>query len=305
MKNSTKLRNLLSEGPVVAATCYDALSARLAELAGFKALHLTGFGTEATQIGAPDMGLISAGELAAHATRMVDAVQTPILSDADTGFGGANNVARTIKMMERAGVAGVHIEDQAFPKRCPLLEGRVVVSRGEALGRVKAAVDARTDPDFVIVARSDSDVHSLDEVIERSNLFLEAGADMAMPSFLNVNGKDFRTLPPEEQMAIFRRLNNEINGPVMTLGGDPPNGFTTHDMVKIGFAFIMLAGPPVIAVASALSEVYAEMLSQGTARGYFERHPGPLADAVKVMKALHLDRYVEVDRQYLERARAA
>ena len=144
------------------------LSARIAEVAGFDAIHLTGYGVEATQIGAPDMGVISMAELAAHAGRMTAAISIPILADIDTGFGGANNIVRTICQMERAGVAGVHIEDQTFPKRCPVLEGRSIVSRDTAIGRIKAAVDARRDFDFVIVARTDADVISIDEAIERS-----------------------------------------------------------------------------------------------------------------------------------------
>lgn len=298
MRMTTRLRELLSEGPVVAASVYDPLSARMAELAGFNALHLTGFGVEATQIGAPDMGIMSMSELVAHASRITDAISIPVLSDIDTGFGGANNIQRTIKAMERAGIAGVHIEDQAFPKRCPVLEGRVVVSREQAIGRIKAAVDARTDPDFVIVARTDGDAVSIDEAIERSNLYLEAGADMAMPSFLNVDGKSYFALTPVEQLAVFDRLIAGIDGKVMSLGVTPPDGYTVKDMANAGFAFIMFAGTAVSAVADALANVFKEILETGTDAGYFKRHPGTYSDPIALMKALKLDNYVDVDTRF-------
>ena len=298
MRNTTKLRGLLARGPVLAASVYDPLSARVAELAGFEALHLTGFGVEASQIGAPDMGLMTMTEIATHAARITDTVDIPLLSDIDTGFGGANNVCRTIRAMERAGVAGVHIEDQSFPKRCPVLEGRVVVSRDQAVGRIKAAVDARTDSDFVIVARTDADVNSIDEAIERSNLYLEAGADMAMPSFLNVDGTSYFALSPANQMAVFSRLTQGISGRVMSLGVSPPAGFTAKDMGEAGFAFIMFAGPPISAVMNALAGLYQEVRATGTDAGYFAHHPGKYVDSMAMMGALKLDHYVDIDRRF-------
>lgn len=298
MRNTTKLRELLKRGPVLAASVFDPLSARMAELAGFEALHLTGFGVEATQIGAPDMGIMTMTELSSHASRITDTVDIPVLSDIDTGFGGANNIVRTIRAMERAGVAGVHIEDQAFPKRCPVLEGRVVVSAEQAVGRIKAAVDARKDSDFVIVARTDADVISIDEAIERANLYLEAGADMAMPSFMNVDGRSYFALTPDEQMAMFNRLTRGINGRVMSLGVAPPEGYTAKDMGEAGFAFIMFAGPAVSAVANALADLFKEIRTTGTDSGYFARNPGLYTDSVALMSALKLDQFVEVDKRY-------
>lgn len=298
MRNTTKLRELLKRGSVFAASAYDPLSARMAELAGFDALHLTGFGVEATQIGAPDMGIMTMTELATHAARITDAVNIPLLSDIDTGFGGANNIARTIRTMERAGVAGVHMEDQAFPKRCPVLEGRVIVSREQAIGRIKAAVDARTDPDFVIVARTDADVTSIDEAIERANLYLEAGADMAMPSFMNVDGQSYFSLSPDEQMAVFNRLTSSINGMVMSLGVNPPDGYVAKDLSDAGFAFIMFVGAPLAAVANGLAEIYREMRTTGSDAGYFARNPGEYTDTIALMKALKLDHYVDIDTRF-------
>lgn len=295
---TTRLRQLLARGPVLAASVYDPLSARLAELAGFDALHLTGFGAEAAMLAAPDMGVYTMTELAGLASRMTQAVDLPILSDADTGFGGVNNIARTIATMERAGLAGVHIEDQSFPKKCPALDGRVVVPREEAVGRIKAAVDARRDADFVIVARTDADIVSIDEAIARANLYLEAGADMAMPVFFNVDGRPYDTLTPDEQMALFRRLTAGIAGKVMSLGVSPPRGYTAADLGAAGFAFIMFAATPLMAAMNALKEIFREIGEQGTDEGYFARHPGEYSDALTLMRALKLDSYIDREQRF-------
>ena len=306
MRMTTKLRELLNKGPVLAASVFDPLSARLAELAGFDALHLTGFGVEASQLAAPDMGLISMSELAAHAARMTAAVNIPILSDIDTGFGGANNIQRTIREMERAGVAGVHIEDQTFPKRCPTLDGRAVVKREVAIGRIKAAVDARRDADFIIVARSDADVISIDEVIARQNLYLEAGADMAMPTFLNVDGKSYSLLSPDEQMALFRRLTAGIRGRVMSLGVNAPTGYTVREMGEAGFAFIMYAGSVITAAANAMAAVLDEIRTTGTDAGYFKRMGGKYSPTDGgLMKALKLDDYASADLRFSPKENAS
>lgn len=295
MRMSSRLRHELAQGMVVAPGCFDPFSARLAELAGFRAVHMTGLGVEATQLGAPDLGLLTMSELAAHAARMASAIKIPILADIDTGFGGVLNVRRTIQEMERAGVAGVHIEDQALPKHCPLLAGRKVVSRVEALDRLKAALDARTDPDFVIVARSDADTISFEELVDRSNQFLEAGADMVMPIIMQVEGKSYFGLPADEQMVWSRRLISAINGPVMNMGGSPPAGYTTADLAEAGYAFTMFAGSALSASANAMAALFAEIRKKGTDASFFAANPGTYTDPLELMRAVHLDRYVEIE----------
>lgn len=298
MRMSTKLRAELAKGLVVAPSCYDALSARLAEQAGFKAIHMTGLGVEAAQLGAPDLGLMTMSEIAQHAARMAAAVSIPILADIDTGFGGVLNVGRTIKEMERAGVAGVHLEDQALPKHCPLLAGRKVVSRAEAVDRVKAALDARTDPDFVIVARTDGDTISFDEVVERCNLFLEAGADMVMPIIMQVEGKSYFGLPAEEQMAWARKLIAAVNGPVMNMGGSPPPGYTTADLADAGYAFTMFAGTALGVAANAVAAVFRDMMEKGTDAHYVAANPGPYHDPLALMRVARLDEFVALEQRY-------
>jgi len=298
MRMTTKLRQLLAQEMVVAPSCFDPLSARLAQLAGFEAIHLTGLGIEATQLAAPDLGLLTLTEIASHAARIAAAIDIPILADVDTGFGGVLNVRRTIREMERAGVAGIHIEDQAMPKHCPLLAGRKVVSRSEGIDRIKAACDARTDADFVIVARSDADVLSFDEVVERSNLYLEAGADMVMPMIMNVQGKSYFGLPPDEQMDWARRLTQAIEGPVMGMGNSPPAGYSAKDMAEAGYSFIMFAGTALGAAANAMAEVFGEIRKNGGDAAYFAAHPGAYQDPLALMRAVHLDAYADFERKH-------
>jgi methylisocitrate lyase len=296
-KMTTKLRDALRDGMVVAASCYDPLSARLAEIAGLEALHVTGMGVEIGHLGAPDLGLITLTELADQVARMASAVSIPMLCDVDTGFGGILNIQRTIREMERAGAGGVHLEDQAQPKHCPLIGGRQVVGREEALDRLKAALDARTDPDFVIIARTDSDVISFEEAVERCNLYLEAGADLAMPILMRLpDGRNYFSLPPAEQMEWLGRLVELIDGPV--LGYPPPAGYTAADLAGLGYAMTRFPATAIGAAANAMAKVFEEIKKNGNDTGYIAANPGPYFDPLELMKAVHLDRYTDIERRY-------
>ncbi|WP_051790860.1 isocitrate lyase/PEP mutase family protein [Amycolatopsis jejuensis] len=292
---TTRLRGLLREGMVVAAGCYDPLSARLAELSGFPAVHLTGLGMEVTQLGAPDLGLLTLSEVASHAARITSAIDIPVLADADTGFGGVLNVHRTVRELERAGIAGIHIEDQPLPKRCPVLDARTIVTREQAVERVAAACAARTDPDFVIVARTDADTVSLAEVIERCNVYLEAGADMVMPMLMNVDGVPYDSLPPDEQMALHRRVVKAIDGPVMGMGNPPPEGYTVDDMAAAGYAFFMFTATALGAAANAISEAFAAIKQDGTDGRFIVARPGRYHNVRTLMEAVRLEDYFAIE----------
>lgn len=176
-----QLRELLAKPEMmVISACYDALSAKLVELAGMPATFMSGFGVAATRLAMPDTGLISYGEMVDQGRNICNAVSIPVLGDGDTGFGNPMNIARTVQGYHRAGFACVMIEDQVMPKRCGHTEGKQVVSRDEALQRVRAAVDARDKGcDILIMARTDARaIHGLDEAIARCNGFLEIGADI-------------------------------------------------------------------------------------------------------------------------------
>jgi 2-methylisocitrate lyase-like PEP mutase family enzyme len=175
-----RLRDLLAgPGPVVAPGAYDAMSARLIEQAGFDVVYMTGFGTTAALTGRADVGLLSLTEMVDNARRIVAAVDVPVIADADTGYGNAINVVRTVQLYEQAGVAGLHLEDQVMPKKCGHMSGKAVIGTSEMVGKIEAAVAARRDPDLVLIARTDAAaVEGLDAAVERARAYAAAGADL-------------------------------------------------------------------------------------------------------------------------------
>lgn len=173
-----RLRVLMARGTAVAPFVFDGLQAKLAEAAGFDAIYMTGFGTAASY-GLPDLGLIGLGEMSANASRIVAAVNVPVIADADTGYGNETNVARTVEVYERAGVAALHIEDQEAPKRCGFLEGKRVIPRDEMVLKIRAAVAARCDPGLVIIGRTDAiQPNGWEDAMDRARAYREAGADL-------------------------------------------------------------------------------------------------------------------------------
>lgn len=180
IRSTTCFRQLLEqEGFIPAPGCHDALGARIIEKAGFPVVYMSGNATSATQIGSPDIGLLGLGEMVANARGICYGVDIPVICDADTGYGNVNNVIRTVREFEAAGVAGIHIEDQLTPKKCGAMPGLQLVSLDEALIKIKAALDTRSDPDFVIIARTDSRrVYDWEESVNRAKAFAEAGADI-------------------------------------------------------------------------------------------------------------------------------
>jgi 2-methylisocitrate lyase-like PEP mutase family enzyme len=177
-----KLREaILSDEVLIAPGAHDALSAKIVEMMGFKLVYMTGFGVSASMNGMPDVGLISFEEMLWMLRRIVNAVNIPVIADADTGYGNAINVIRTVKEYIRAGAAGLHIEDQVFPKRCGHVEGKEVIPCEEMVGKISAAIDTRNtlNRDFLVIARTDAlNVEGLEKTLERLDLYAEAGADM-------------------------------------------------------------------------------------------------------------------------------
>jgi 2,3-dimethylmalate lyase len=175
----SSLREMLEAGEMVlAAGCYDALGARLVEEAGFRAAYVTGFGAAASHLGRPDIGLMALPEMVDIARRIAQAVDIPVIADADTGYGNSVNVIRTVREYEAAGVAAIHIEDQVMPKKCGHMEGKRVVPAREMAAKVSAAVAARRSPEFLIIARTDARaVEGLESALERGREYVQAGAD--------------------------------------------------------------------------------------------------------------------------------
>jgi 2-methylisocitrate lyase-like PEP mutase family enzyme len=216
VRTTTRLKSILARRTAVLMPgAANALFARIVEDLGFEACYVTGAGIANMHLGVPDIGLTTATEIADHVAAMADAVALPLLVDADTGFGNALNVIRSVKMLERAGAAGLQLEDQVFPKRCGHLEGKEVVPLPEMLGKIKAAVDARRDGDFQIVARTDARaVLGLDAAMERAQHMIEAGADATFveaPASREEIARILRELPvPQVVNIVFGGRTPEI-----------------------------------------------------------------------------------------------
>ena len=203
-----KLRQRLTSGPMIAAPgIYDAYGARFVEQAGFEAVYMTGNGVSASLLGRPDVGLIDLTLLSQHAHRAAACVDIPLICDADTGYGNAVNVRRTVEEFEAAGIAAIHLEDQVSPKRCGHLPGsRPVIELEEAVGKIEAALAARRDPDFIVIARTDSaSAHGLDDAIRRGKAFRKAGADVVF-----VELKSSPRIKEE-----LKRVTGEIDAPCL------------------------------------------------------------------------------------------
>ncbi|MGA8278781.1 MAG: methylisocitrate lyase [Rhodanobacteraceae bacterium] len=204
------------EQPLQVVGAITAYAARMAERTGFRAIYVSGGGVAANSLGMPDLGISTMEDVLIDARRIVDATGMPLLVDIDTGWGGAFNIARTIRNFERAGVAAVHIEDQVGQKRCGHRPGKEVVSAAEMVDRVKAAVDARTDANFVIMARTDAAaVEGVDAAIERACAYVEAGADMIFPEALTALD-DYRTFKAAVKVPILANLTEFGSTPLFT-----------------------------------------------------------------------------------------
>ena len=292
-----RLRALMQQHPcLVTPGIFDALSARIAEKVGFPALAISGFGVETALLGRPDLGLLTASELVDQARRIVGAVDAPITCDAETGFGGVHNIARLVRDMQDCGIAGIQLEDQANPKRCPALQGRVLVSVEDQLVRLKAALAARTDPDFLIIARSDADIVSYEELVLRCNRYLEAGADVAMPICFVLDGKPVAKMPPDAQMELYARLVRDIHGPVK--GVMIPEGYAAADMAALGYRIMGLSAVCIEAAANAMFEALTDLERHGNDARYRAANPPAMPAPGGIMDLMRLPEFLQFERRF-------
>lgn len=252
MSKANAFRTLLSGQDIVRAPgVYDGITARLVEQAGFPAVYMTGAGTSMS-LGYPDYGLLSQTEMVANASVITRTVDIPLIADADTGYGNELNVTRTVNEYERTGVAAIHIEDQVSPKRCGHLGGKEVIPVAEYVAKIRAAVAARKDPDFIIIARTDANtVTGFDDAIERANAALGAGADIAFV-------ESPKTM--EEVSAVPER----VNGPCLlnlVVGGITPN-INLGEAQQLGFKIAILPSILSATIFSACDKVLAELKEQ-------------------------------------------
>lgn len=252
-----RFRELMAaaDGPLLLPGCYDALGARLIEQADFDVVYMTGFGTAASLLGRPDVGLLGLSEMADNARRIVAATDLPVIADADTGYGNQINAIRTVQVYEQAGVAGIHIEDQQLPKKCGHMEGKIVVPRDEFVAKIAAAVEARQNPDFFIIARTDARApHGLEEALARAHAAHAAGADALF----------VEALQSPEELAI---VAEELRGMPLVFnwaeGGKTPP--LTYDQIKdLGFAMIIMPISTLLMATQAMQGVLRQIREDGT-----------------------------------------
>ena len=250
------LKSIIKTETLLAPGIYDALSGLIAEQSGAKAAYLSGASIAYTRFGRSDIGLVSVSEVHDTLAAVTDRIKIPIIVDADTGFGNALNVQRTIRSFERAGAAAIQIEDQSFPKRCGHLDGKVLIKKDEMVGKVKAAVDSRKTSDTLIIARTDARaVEGLQEAIDRAHAYHEAGADVL-----------FIEAPRSVDELKIIRKSFDLNIPLlanMVEGGKTPVK-TANDLKSLGFNIVIFPGGAVRAATFQLQEYYAGLLKNGS-----------------------------------------
>ena len=239
---------------VVAPGAHDALTARIIEQVGFSAVYMTGYGQAASHLGKPDVGLLTLTEMVARASNIVEAVNVPVIADADTGFGNAVNVMRTLREYEKAGVAAIQLEDQVAPKKCGHMTGRQVVSKEEMVGKIKAAADVRTDPDLMIIARTDArTVHGIGEALERAKAYEEAGADILF-------------IESPESVEEMKQITTSFKVPVlanMVEGGRTPF-LPVQDLQGLGYDLVIFPTASTYLVTKALTRLMTVLKDTGT-----------------------------------------
>ena len=238
---SARLRELINKTCVAIPGVPNAAIARQVERAGFEAVYISGAGMANSTAGVPDIGLLTLTEVARLAGYIAYAVNIPAIVDADTGFGGAENVARTIRELESAGLAGCHIEDQEFPKRCGHLAGKSIVDVDEMVGKIKAAVAARSDPDFMIIARTDARaVEDFDRAVNRAGRYLEAGADAIFPEALQ-SADEFRDFAREIALPLLANMTEFGKSPLLSFKELSDFGYRMVIFPMSGFRVAMKA----------------------------------------------------------------
>lgn len=239
----------------------NAAIARQVERAGFDAVYISGAGMANATAGVPDIGLLSMTEVVTLAGYVANAVTIPAIVDADTGFGGPENVARTIRELEKAGLAGCHIEDQEFPKRCGHLAGKSVVDVDEMTGRIKAAVGARRDEDFMIIARTDARaVENFDRAVERSHRYLEAGADAIFPEALQ-SADEFKTFAREVKAPLLANMTEFGKSPLLSF----------QELSDFGYRMAIFPQSAFRVSMKASDEFLRDLKKQGTQSGWIDQ----------------------------------
>ena len=294
MSHTKALRALLAgPDPIVAPGMYDGFTCRLIEQHGFKCAYLGGASISYTRVAQPDIGLTSVTEVAQVVSQIRERATIPFIVDIDTGFGNALNTQRTLRTMERMGASGMQLEDQTYPKRCGHLAGKGLISTGEMVGKLKAALDARTDPNTVIVARTDAiAVEGLDRAIARAHAYAEAGADVLFIEAPRTDddmarlGREFKSGPP--------LLANMVEG-----GKTPLK--SVKELAALGFKVVIYPGSMVRTLAHAASQLLSILKEDGSTARMRDR----MFDFAGVNAILGLDQIMAEGQKYDEKLKAA
>jgi 2-methylisocitrate lyase-like PEP mutase family enzyme len=287
MSHARRLRELLAaDAPVIAPGVYDGLTALLVQQAGFDCAYLSGASVSFARLGRPDIGLTTMTEIANTVSNICERIDIPLIVDADTGFGNALNVQRTIRLFERMGASGIQLEDQTLPKRCGHLDGKQLVSIDEMAGKIHAAQDARADDDTVIIARTDAiAVVGIDEALQRGAAYIEAGADVL-----------FVESPlDDEQLA---RVGTELGQRIPLLANMVEGGKTplhsAAELGQLGFKLVIFPGAMLRTLTRAAAEYLAVLHRDGTTAGIMEK----MFDFKRVNKLIGTDEMLAIGRKY-------
>jgi 2,3-dimethylmalate lyase len=289
MKTTTALKELLGRNSLcVAPGAYDSLSAKMICNAGFPAIYVTGFGVTASLLGRPDIGFVTLDEMTSHVRKMTQLVTVPLIVDAEAGFGNAVNVMRTVQEYEAAGIAGLHIEDQCVPKRCAPDGMPQVASAEEHVEKIHAAIEARSDGDFCIIARTDAlGRYGLKEAVRRGNLYAEAGADLIF-----VHGA--------REAADLRTIVREIEAPNLVNYSTLREGRITplpsfSDLERMGFKLLILPGELLFGAAKAVSGILREIKERGGLDGC----EGSFMETDALLSEIEAPKYKRLEEKYL------
>lgn len=255
------LRELLTTGTHAVPGAFNAAVALAAERSGFPAIYVSGAGTANGVAGVPDIGLLSLEEVVRHARYTAEAVSVPVIADADTGFGGPLNVRRTVQQFEAAGIAGIHLEDQENPKRCGHLDGKRLIASDEMRRKVAAAVGARSDPEFVVIARTDArSVEGLDHAIERARQYVDAGADAIFPEGLQ-SREEFAAFAQQIQAPLIANMTEFGKTPYLSL----------EEFATLGYRLVLFPMTAFRVAMRAVEEAFKQLAATGTQAGFLDR----------------------------------
>lgn len=285
MNQAAKMRELLkTKKMVVAPGAHDAMTAKIIGRLGFDAVYMTGYGQSASHLGQPDVGLMTMSEMVARAANIVEAAGVPVIADADTGFGNAVNVMRTVREYEKAGVAVIQLEDQVMPKKCGHMIGREIIPMDEMVGKIKAAVDTRINPDFMIMARTDArTIMGIEEAIKRGQAYKEAGADIVF-------------IESPETVAEMKMITNQIDGYTlanMVEGGRTPL-LKNQELEAIGYNLTIYPTASIYVATKAMVDLWTALKNDDTTANVMDT----MVTFAEFNDLIGLDAIREIERNY-------